>query len=263
MNPVIATPANRADTGSPRSIARWAGGLYLLNILIGVMVVGIIPALAGVGDQTADVVGRLEAHAELHRIGVAGHLIVVATNIALAILFMELFEVVSRRRSLMLVSFLLVGTAVEASALAAQFIPLVLVETPRYAGAFSSAQVAALARLPLDLQAISYSVSAVFFGLYAVTTATLIWHSTFLPRVVGVLLALAGSSYLIYSFAIVVAPGFAAHLVPWIQLPSLIGEGAFCLTLLLGRVNVQRWRSRAQAPTGHSATAAGLATGAS
>ena len=64
---------------------------------------------------------------------------------------------------------------------------------------------------------------------------------------IGVLLALDGVAYLVYSFAHVVAPGFAAQLVPWIQLPALIGEGALCLWLLVVGVNVERWQGRARA----------------
>ena len=43
------------------------------------------------------------------------------------------------------------------------------------------------------------------------------------------------------------APGFAAHLVPWIQLPTLFGEGSLCLWLLVVGVDVERWKERARA----------------
>ena len=47
------------------------------------------------------------------------------------------------------------------------------------------------------------------------------------------LLAIGALSYLIYSFASFISPEFAARLVPYIQLPSLVGEGALCLVLLV------------------------------
>jgi hypothetical protein len=43
------------------------------------------------------------------------------------------------------------------------------------------------------------------------------------------------------------APGFAAHLVPWIGLPTIIGEGSLCLWLLVAGVNAERWKARASA----------------
>ena len=52
-------------------------------------------------------------------------------------------------------------------------------------------------------------------------------------------------TYLVNSFADYIVPGFAAQLVPWIQLPALIGEGSLCLWLLVVGVNVERWEERA------------------
>ena len=65
-------------------------------------------------------------------------------------------------------------------------------------------------------------------------------RSRFLPRTIAVLLAIDGLAYLIYSFAQILTPGFAAGLVPWIQLPAPLGEGALSLWLLLRGVNTQR-----------------------
>ena len=39
-------------------------------------------------------------------------------------------------------------------------------------------------------------------------------------------------------------PEFAAHLVPYIQMPSGLAELSLCLWLLIFRLNVSRWRSR-------------------
>jgi hypothetical protein len=52
--------------------------------------------------------------------------------------------------------------------------------------------------------------------------------------------------HIVYSFADVLAPGFAGHLIPWIQLPSLIGEGTLAVWLLVAGVNTLRWTERAR-----------------
>jgi hypothetical protein len=44
---------------------------------------------------------------------------------------------------------------------------------------------------------------------------------------------------------VTLAPRFAADLVPWIHFPALLGEGAFCLWLLVVGVNVERWKQLA------------------
>ena len=45
--------------------------------------------------------------------------------------------------------------------------------------------------------------------------AYLVLRSAFLPRTIGVLLAVDGLAYLCYSFTDTLAPDAAAHLVPW------------------------------------------------
>src|SRR3712207_1083581 len=106
-------------------------------------------------------------------------------------------------------------------------------------------QMQALAYAPLGLQTFGYGIQQVMYAGYLLAAGYLVFRSTFLPRVIGVLLAIAALSYLIYSFASFLSPEFAASLVPYIQLPSLVGEGALCLMLLVIGVNVQRWRRQA------------------
>ena len=44
------------------------------------------------------------------------------------------------------------------------------------------------------------------------------------------------------------APKVAADLVPLIQFPALVGEGALCLWLLVVGVDVERWKQWATRP---------------
>jgi len=108
--------------------------------------------------------------------------------------------------------------------------------------------VTADARVTLEaLAGIGYDINSVFFAGYGLTIGYLVFKSDFLPGVIGVLLAVGASCYLAYGLADILAPAFATHLVPYIQLPSLVGEGSFCLWLLIVGVNVQRWNQKAGA----------------
>jgi hypothetical protein len=98
----------------------------------------------------------------------------------------------------------------------------------------------------LGLVSIGYSIQQVIYAFYLLAAAYVVFTSTFVHRVIGVLLAIAAFAYLTYSFSSFVSPEFAARLVPYIQLPSLIGEAAFCLSLLLFGVNVERWMQQAR-----------------
>ena len=80
----------------------------------------------------------------------------------------------------------------------------------------------------------------VFFGFYCLLIGYLIVQSSFLPRTLGVLMALAGLGWLTFFPASV-----ASRLHPYNLVPGLIGEGALTVWLLVVGLNDQRWREQA------------------
>jgi hypothetical protein len=231
---------------SPRRLARIAGALYLINIVAGAFAIGLVPAILVVPDMAATA-HNIQAHELLYRLGLVAHVAVTVTNIPMALIFYDLLKVVSRRLALLDVFFALVATAVEVAGLASQSAPLVLLGSRHYAHALPPAQLHALAYLPGDLSAIDYSIYGIFYGFDILCVAYLVLNSTFLPRAIGVLLAIDGLAYLAYGCADLLAPGFTAHLVPWINLPSLLGEGSLCLWLIVVGVDAGRWQEQASA----------------
>ena len=82
----------------------------------------------------------------------------------------------------------------------------------------------------------------VFFGLQCLLVGYLILKSTFLPRVLGALMALAGLGWLTFLW-----PPLARDLSPYNLVPGMLGEGALIVWLLVKGVNVQRWKEQAGA----------------
>ena len=203
----------RIAGASPRDLARIAGGLYLIIIVGGFFAIGFVPAALVVPGDAASTAHNILAHELLYRFGIATHIIILLCNIPLAVIFYDLFKVVSRRLSLLVVFFTLVATAIEGANVLNQFAPLTLLGGGHYLSVFNAAQLQALAYLPLDSQTISYDIQQIVYACYLLTAGYLIFRSTFLPRILGVLLAIGGLCYLVYSFANILAPGFAALLV--------------------------------------------------
>ena len=245
--PADAQVTKRMAGASPRLLARIAGVLYLINILGGFFAIGYVRAALVVPGDAATTAHNIVAHELLYRLGLAIHIIVLLTNIPLAVIFYDLFKVVNRRLSLMVLFFLLVGTAIEGASLLNQFAPLLLLQGGQSLSGLTAEQIQAQMSLSLALQPIGYSIAQVFYVGYLLLAGYLIFRSTFLPQAVGVLLAIGGVCYLIYSFADILAPTFAAHLVPYIQLPSGIGELSLCLWLLVMGVSIQQWTEKANA----------------
>jgi hypothetical protein len=77
-----------------------------------------------------------------------------------------------------------------------------------------------------------------FFGFYCLLIGYLIFRSTFLPRMLGVLMAIAGLGWLTF-----LSPSLANNLSPYNFVPGVLGEGALTLWLLVVGVDVPKWES--------------------
>jgi hypothetical protein len=83
--------------------------------------------------------------------------------------------------------------------------------------------------------------SLVFFGPYCLLIGYLVFRSTFLPRILGILMALAGVGWLIF-----LSP-LGAHLSTYLKVLGFLAEAALMLWLLVMGVNEQRWKEQASA----------------
>ena len=92
----------------------------------------------------------------------------------------------------------------------------------------------------------AFSITMTFFGFYCLLIGYLTFKSTYLPRILGVLLAIGGVGYLINSFANFLSLAIAPHLFPYILLPGFISETVLCLWLLVKGVDVPKWRQKAR-----------------
>jgi hypothetical protein len=91
-----------------------------------------------------------------------------------------------------------------------------------------------------------FAICLVFFGFDCLALAYLIARSTFLPRIIGVLLAIEGAGYLINSFTLFLAPAAQTRIFPYFMATG-IAEVTLCLWLLVMRVNVQQRKEQASA----------------
>jgi len=80
----------------------------------------------------------------------------------------------------------------------------------------------------------------VFFGVYCVLIGYLILRSRFMPRVVGVLMVIAGLCWLTTGY-----PPLAHGLGPVVMAGGLLGEGVLIVWLLAKGVDEERWMERA------------------
>ena len=136
-----------------------------------------------------------------------------ACYVVVTVLFYGLFKLVDESLSLIAALFSLVGCAISA------------------ANVFHLVSYPLRAVNPLAL-----------FGVYCLLIGYLIFRSTFLPRILGVLMAFGGLSWLTF-----ISPELANYFSPYNLAPGILGEGALTVWLLVFGVNAERWKEQAGA----------------
>jgi Domain of unknown function (DUF4386) len=234
-----AVVVDRIKEASPRLKARIAGVFYLLEMLTGGFALFVAVRLF-VSDDAAATATNILAHESLFRLGFAANLIQFACYIAVTALFYDLFKPVNRSLSLLAAFFSLVGCAIGAVSCLFYLAPLVVLGRAQYLSLFKLEQLQALALMFVKLYAQCFNISFVFFGFYCLLIGYLIFRSTFLPRILGVLMVFAGLGWLSF-----LSPPLAKYLSLYTLALGLLGEGSLMLWLLVIGVNAARWEEKA------------------
>ena len=231
---------------SPRLKARIAGLLYLIVIVGGFFAEVLVRSKLVVHGDPAATAHNIMAHEMLYRWGFAVELFYLVCNLPLALLLYDLFKGVNRTGALLDLGFGLLSTVIEAISLLGHYAPLLLLNGGHHLSAFTTEQLQAASYVSIQLFEHGFAICLVFFGFDCLAMAYLIVRSTFLPRIIGVLLAIEGVLYLANSFANFLAPAFADRVFPFLA-ASAIAEIVLCLWLLVVGVNEPRWKEQARA----------------
>lgn len=233
-----AVVTERIAEASPRFKARIAGVFYLLTFVTGGAALFFGGRFVVNGDAAATA-ANIVAHQTLFGFGFAANLLSTASYVAVTALFYDLFKPVKESVSLLAAFFSTVGCAIGALSCALLLAPLAILGGAPYLSVFNEQQLQALALLFLKLSAQATNVGLVFFGFYCLLIGYLAFRSTFLPRIVGVLMAIGGLGWLTF-----LSPPLSHYLAPYNLAPGIRGEAALTLWLLVMGVNVQRWKEQ-------------------
>jgi len=202
----------------------------------------IIPGKLVVAGNAAATAANILGHERLFWLGFVLSVIGVGFHIAWALLMYELLDPVNRSLSRLAAFVILVGCAIQALASLLYLAPLLILQDGSSLSAFTAEQLQALALVFLRLNDYAFQVYLVFFGAWCLLIGYLIFRSTFLPRILGVLLAISGLGWVIYLY-----PPLAHRLWRIIDAASALGEVPVELWLIVMGVNAQRWKEQAGA----------------
>ena len=225
---------------SPRSLARIAGVFYLFTFVAGILSGVFIPGI--VSGDAATLATNIQAHQTTFWVGFAFFLLVIMAYIVVVALFYELIKVVNRSLALLATCFILVALAVQSVAGVFILAPLVLLGGGQHVSAFTGGQLQALLYTFVSLYGRCFGIDLSINAWFCILIGYLIFKSTFLPKVVGVLFAFAGLGLLTFLY-----PPLANALSPYNLAVDALGELSLTLWLIVMGVNSQRWKEQAGA----------------
>ena len=237
-----AVMTSQISSWSPRSLARMAGLFQALEATAATYGQVIILGELLVSGNAPATAANILTHKPLFWFGFALSVIGVVCHLAWSLLLYELLKPANRRLSLFALVTMIVGCAVQAFTAVLYISPLLVLDAGNSLRAFTADQLQALAYAFFRINAYAFETYLVFFGLWCALIGFLIFRSTFMPRILGVLLAISGAGWMVY-----LAPPIANHIFfPYITAASAIGEIPMMLWFLIAGVNDQRWREQAR-----------------
>jgi hypothetical protein len=220
-------PQRRAARWSIRTASITAGVALLLMSVVAIF--GKVVAMDGLVTEgnAAQTVSDITASLGLFRLGIASLVVVVALDVVVAWALYRVFTPVSRSLSMLAAGLRLVYSGVFMVAIGQLVGVIRLLSDDGDLGVFSAAQVNVQAMLGIAAFNDIWYVGQFLFGLHLLLIGYLAYRSGYVPRVLGVLLAVAGLGYTTDSLGAVLSPG------TWTDISSFTFVGEFLLALWL------------------------------
>ncbi|MBA7524357.1 hypothetical protein ES705_16494 [subsurface metagenome] len=225
-----------------KKTARIAGVLYLLVAICAFFAVFVRSKLIVSGDA-AITASNIMASELLFRFGFVSDLIMTTCWILLAFALYVLFKPVNKNHALLMVSFVLVGSAITCINMLNQFAALLVLNGANYLTVLGTDQLQAQAMLFLKLHEHGIIIAEIFFGLWLFPLGYLVFKSGYFPKVLGrilsILLIIAGLGYMIDFLIFFLFPNFDVAITQF----TFWGEVLLLLWLLIKGVKIPDMKS--------------------
>ncbi|MEO6115473.1 MAG: DUF4386 domain-containing protein [Pseudolysinimonas sp.] len=224
--------ASQTNTRTISRTASWVGGisLLLIAVLAGVANFGFLTPLITLGDaaKTADAIAGSDVQ---FRLGVLCMVIAAVLDVVVAAALFQILEPVNRMLALVAAWFRIAYVAVFVVAITQLALVPGLLSDPK------------LGLNAIDAYYAIWRIGLILFAAHLLVVGYLCFRSGFVPRWLGVLVAIAGIGYLIDGIGTIVVAGYQ----PTVSTVTFIGEVALIGWLLW--VAVRRTRAVSPAAT--------------
>ncbi len=218
--------------------------MYIAIILLGLFGEAYVRGSLVVSGDAAATLDNISRSPLLWRAGIAGDLLMHVLDVSVIWLLYLLLLPISKPLAQLATLFNIVQTVLLVANKMTLLVPLFLLGNGSYLTAFSTQQLQAVSYLAINAHGYGFGIGLIFFGFACLVRGYLIVKSGYFPKALGWLMLVAGLSYLINSFALLLVPKFAALIFPAVLVPAFVGELSLTLWLIVKGVDVERWSQR-------------------
>ena len=238
--PYAVDSALDAEPRTPiQTYARVTGLLLALSMVFGFLGELYVP-MRFISADAATTAQKIASSISVYRLGFAAYLVEAICDIGISLLFYVLLKPASKPLALAAAFFGLVSTALYGVAEIFYYAPVVLLNGAAYMKAFTPEQVNALTMVSLKLFSRVGMIFLALYGIASMLRGYLIVRSGYLPKLIGILLLLGGTSFVTENAMMLLAPTYSSDVFLGLMFPAGL---ALTLWMLVRGVDVERWEA--------------------
>jgi hypothetical protein len=184
----------------------FAGARFMISMVAEGFGELFVPSKLIVSADAARTASNIIASDSLFRLGFAGYLVEAFCDITLTLLLYLLLRPVREDLALLATLFRVVSTATFAVTELFYFAAALPLRGAEYLKSFSPEQLNTLALLSLKAYSLGGGIFMMFYGTASIILGYLIIRSSFLPWILGALIALGALGFVVYNILLVLAP---------------------------------------------------------
>ena len=222
----------REDISPTKKKARIAGLLYVLLAITGVFTLIYVPSTLFVFGDAAATADNITSSELLFRTGILSGLISNVIFVFLVLALYRLLKDISHKQAILMVLLVVISVATTFANTFNQIAALILLSGADFLSVFEKPQLDSAAYAFLRLHSQGLQIIQIFWGLWLFPFGLLVYKSLFIPKILGVLLLIAGFAYLLSSFTFLILPQYMTTISPLISLLEM-GELPIIFWLLI------------------------------
>ena len=229
------TPTSISTSIAPSSAARTAGVGYIAIIILGVFAHFFVLERLIVFDDPVLTLNQILSSDLLFRLGIICFITMVIIDVIVGIMLYVIMRQVDKTVALLVAAFRLMYSVVHSAAIINLILVLPLLNDLGSGQLINQSHMSEQVMSLLNGHHYGFLLALIFFGLHCIVLGWLIYRSGFMPKVLGVLLIIAGVGYMIDSFANIVLADYSAYASIFlliVAIPAFTAEISLCLWLI-------------------------------